>query len=62
VTSLYFNGQPVAGEEIVQSNSAGAASKTILFNADSAGALALYNTSATEATLSGASLTVLRTE
>ncbi|MBE7061055.1 MAG: collagen-like protein [Clostridiales bacterium] len=58
VTSLYLNGAPVTDESIVQSNSAGAAGKTILLSIPANSTLSLYNTSATEATLSGASLTV----
>ena len=61
VTQLYLNGSPVADEQIVLSNSAGAASKTILLSIPANSTLSLYNTSATEATLSGASLTVLKT-
>ena len=60
VTQLYLNGAPVTNEQIVQSNSAGAASKTILLSIPAGSTLSLYNTSATEATLSGASLTVLK--
>lgn len=60
ITSLYLNGSPIAGESIVQSNSAGAASKTILLSLSDGDTLSLYNTSATEATLSNASLTVVK--
>lgn len=60
ITALYLNGAPITGETIVQSNSAGAASKTILLNLSAGDTLSLYNTSATEATLSGASITVLK--
>jgi len=59
-TTLYLNGAAIAGETIVQSNSAGAAGKTILINLSSGDALSLVNTSATEATLSNASITVLK--
>ena len=60
ITALYLNGAPITGETIVQSNSAGAASKTILLNLSAGDTLSIYNTSATEATLSGASITVLK--
>lgn len=60
VTSLYRNGAVITGETIVQSNSAGAASKTIIITAAAGDTLSLYNTSATEATLSGAAITVLK--
>ena len=60
VVSLYLNGTAVTNENIVQSNSAGAASKTILLNLTSGDTLSLYNTSASEATLSDASITVLK--
>ena len=60
--TAFFNltGTPITGETIVQSNSAGAASKTILLTLSAGDELSLYNTSATEATLSSASLTVLK--
>ncbi len=61
ITTLYLNGAPLADESIVQSNSAGSASKTILVTVEGASTLSLYNTSDTEATLSGAALTVLKT-
>ena len=60
VTSLYLNGAPILNENIVQSNSSGAASKTILLSLNAGDELSLYNTSEGEATLSSASLTVLR--
>ncbi len=60
ITALYLNGSPITSENIVQSNSAGAASKTILLNLSTGDTLSLYNTSATEATLSSASITVLK--
>ncbi len=60
ITSLYLNGTQITNETIVQSNSAGAASKTILLTLAEGDTLSLYNTSATEATLSGASITVLK--
>ena len=60
ITSLYLNDAVISGENIVQSNSAGAASKTILLTLSAGDSLSLVNTSATEATLSAASLTVLK--
>ena len=60
ITSLYLNNAPITNENIVQSNSAGAASKTILLSLNEGDELSLYNTSATEATLSSASITVLK--
>ncbi len=60
ITSLYLNDAPITNENIVQSNSAGAASKTILLSLSEGDELALFNTSATEATLSFASITVLK--
>ena len=61
ITQLYLNGTPIADEQIVQSNSAGAASKSILIDLPANSTLSLYNVSATEATLSGASITVIKT-
>ena len=60
IVSLYLNGAPITNENIVQSNSAGAASKTIVLNLTSGDSLSVYNTSETEATLSAASITVLK--
>lgn len=60
VTSLYLNDSPISGESIVQSNSAGSSSKTILLSVSAGDTLSLYNTSATEATLSSASITALK--
>ena len=60
ITALYLNGAPISNEQIVQTEGAGAASKTILLNLNSGDALSLYNTSASEATLANASLTVLK--
>lgn len=63
-TSLYLNNAPLAGEVIIQNNTAGqnsAAGKTILVTTDGAGTLSLYNTSANEANYSSATLTVLKT-
>ena len=60
IATLYLNGAPITNENIVQSNSAGAASKTILLTLNSGDELSLYNTSETEATLSAAAITVLK--
>ncbi len=60
ITALYLNNAPILNENIVQSNSAGAASKTILIQLNANDELSLYNTSETEATLSSAAITVLR--
>ena len=60
ITTLYLNDAPVSGESIIQSNSAGAASKTVILNLSAGDDLSLYNESATEATLSAASITVLK--
>lgn len=60
VTSLYLNDVALTSESIIQSDSAGAGSKTILLNLTAGDTLSLYNTSATEATLSSASITALK--
>ena len=63
-TSLYLDGTQVSGETIVQTNTAGsssAAGKTVLITTNGAGTLSLYNTSGETATLSSATLTVLKT-
>jgi hypothetical protein len=60
VTSLYLNGVPITNENIVQINGSGAGSKTALIYLPAGSALSLYNTSATEATLSSASITALK--
>ena len=63
-TSLYLDGSPVSGESIVQTNTASsssAAGKTVLITTEGAGTLSLYNTSGETATLSSATLTVLKT-
>lgn len=59
-TTLYLNGSAVADESIVEPSGSGASSKTILINASAGDALSIYNLSAQEATLSGASITVLK--
>ncbi len=60
IVSLYLNDVAIANENIVQSDSVGAGSKTVLLNLSAGDSLSLYNTSATEATLSSASITVLK--
>ncbi len=59
-TSLYQNGAALPNEQIVQTNSAGAGSKTALVTLAAGDTLALYNTSAETATLSSAGLTALK--
>ena len=58
--ALYQNGSAVTGENIVFGDDGGLGSKTILISASAGDTLSLYNTSANEITLSGASLTVLK--
>ncbi|MBR1983570.1 MAG: hypothetical protein IKA12_02655, partial [Clostridia bacterium] len=60
ITSLYENGTAITDESIISTDSAGAQSKTILFNGTAGDTLAIYNTSAETATYTGASLTVLK--
>ncbi len=60
LTSLYLNGAPIASETLTQSNGVNASSKTIVLIIPENSTLSLYNTSATQATLSGASITVLK--
>jgi len=60
VTSLYLNGSALTDETIVQSNGAGAGSKTIVIDATAGDELSLYNTSARPSTLTGASITVVK--
>ena len=59
-TSLYLNDTLITGESIIFSDSDGAGSKTILLSVSAGDTLSLYNTSATEATLSSASITALK--
>ncbi len=59
-TTLYLNDTAIANEEILLTDSSGAGSKTILLNLSAGDTLSLYNTSDTDAALSGASLTVLK--
>lgn len=60
VTSLYLNGSALTNENLTQTDSSGAGSKTILVSATAGDSLSLYNTSTEEATLSNASITVLK--
>lgn len=60
ITSLYLNGAPILNESIIQTDSAGAGSKTAVISLNSGDELSLYNTSAVDATLNSASITVLR--
>ncbi len=59
-TTLYFNGGALAGETIVETDGAGASSKTIILSADAGDTLSLYNTSGQTQTLSNASITVVK--
>lgn len=59
-TSLYLNDAIITGESIIFDDSVGAGSKTILLSVSAGDTLSLYNTSATEATLSSASITALK--
>lgn len=63
VTTLYLNGSPLTNEVITQTNSANgisAGSKTALITVTAPSSLAIYNTSAETATLTNASLLVLK--
>ena len=60
VTSLYLNGGALTNESLPQTDGSGAGSKTILVSATAGDSLSLYNTSTEEATLSNASITVLK--
>ena len=57
IISLYLNGSAVAGESLILADSEGAGSKTILLTLPANSTLSLVNSSATEATLSNASIT-----
>ena len=61
--TLYLDGNPIAGETILVNsvNEQNAVSKTILINVDDASNLSLYNTSTGTASLTSASITVLKT-
>ncbi len=63
IISLYLDSTPITGESITISSAGeqSAGSKTVLITTTEAGTLSIYNTSAEAATLSGASLTVLKT-
>lgn len=58
--SLYLNGAPIANEVLSFVGTTGLGSKTILLTLSAGDSVALYNTSAETATLSGASLTLLK--
>ena len=60
ITSLYLNGIAIANESITQNDGVGAGSKTILLNLTAGDTLSLYNGSASNANLEGASITVLK--
>lgn len=60
ITTLYLNGAALANETIIQSDSVGAASKTALITTTGPATLSLYNGSASVATLSDASITVIK--
>jgi len=63
--SLFFDGAIIANETITLANNAdssSAVSKTVLIRVDNAGPLAIYNESSATATISNASLTVLKTQ
>ena len=63
VTSLYFNGAQVTNESITTANTASsesAGSKTILYNAASAGTLTVRNSSTQTVTSTGVGLLVMR--
>ena len=58
--ALYVNGAEVGGENIIQQSGAGASSKTVLLNLPANSTVSLYNISDQTATLSNASLLVLK--
>lgn len=59
-TSLYLNDAIITNESIIQADSAGAGGKTILLNLSAGDTLSIYNTSTETASLTGASITVLK--
>lgn len=61
--SLYLNGAPIAGENILANsvNEQVSLGKTVLINLTEAGTLSIYNTSTQTASLNSASITVLKT-
>ncbi len=58
--TLYLNGAPISGETLIASGGESAMSKTILITVDEGSSLALFNTSASNATFSGSAITVLK--
>ena len=58
--SLYQNDSAITGETITLATTNGAVSKTILVNANAGDTLAIYNTSTSQMTLLGASITALK--
>ena len=59
-TSLYVNDTPVANESLTFVNGEGGGSKTILLSLSSGDSVAIYNTSTSTATLTGASILVAK--
>jgi hypothetical protein len=55
--SLYLNDTAITGEVLTDQDSA---NKTILLNLDAGDSIALYNTSATDAAIDSASITVVK--
>ena len=62
-TSLYLDGTPITGETltVTSAGDSASASKVILVETTGAGSLSIFNTSTETATISNASLTVLKT-
>ena len=58
--SLYVNDAPVGGETLSFAGLSGIGSKTILYALNAGDSVALYNTSTDTATISNASITLLR--
>ena len=58
--SLYLNGTPIANEVLSFVGTSGLGSKTILLTLSAGDSVALYNTSDDTATLTSASLTLLK--
>jgi len=59
-TSLYLNDVAIANETLSFTSGEGSSSKTILLSLSANDGISIYNTSATEATLSGASITIVK--
>ncbi|MBQ3493505.1 MAG: hypothetical protein IJA88_05290 [Clostridia bacterium] len=59
-TSLYLNDVAIANETLSFTSGEGSSSKTILLNLSANDGISIYNTSATEATLSSASITIVK--